>query len=67
MAARRAAARFYRIIETMARIDLYFKVEVELGPGEDPKRLAAEIERNIERVYNVRRAEMSNMVSRTDD
>jgi hypothetical protein len=63
----RAAASFYRIIEVMARIDLYFKVEADVDENEDPRRLAAEIARQIERVFNVRRAELSNMISRSED
>ncbi|MCX6622700.1 MAG: hypothetical protein NTY38_16865 [Acidobacteria bacterium] len=51
----------------MARIDLYFKVEVDVDENDDPRRLAAEIARQIARVYNVRRAELSSMISRTED
>ncbi len=48
-------------------MDLYFKVEADIDENEDPRRLAAEIARQIERVFNVRRAELSNMVSRSED
>ena len=58
---------FYRIIGKMARMDLYFKVEADIGEGEDPRRLAAEVVRQIERVFSVRRAELSNLVSRAED
>jgi hypothetical protein len=41
------------------RLDLYFKVEVDLGDGEDPKKVADEIVRLLKKVYGVRRAELS--------
>ena len=46
----------------MSRTDLYFKVEVELE-GEDPKRLASEICRQLQKVYGVRSAELTNYVT----
>ncbi|MDX2154763.1 MAG: hypothetical protein SFV54_28735 [Bryobacteraceae bacterium] len=46
----------------MARVDLYFKVEVDLDPVEEPDKLAREIARQIEKVYSVRRAEMTNYI-----
>jgi hypothetical protein len=50
----------------MARIDFYFKVEVDLDEHEKPQRLAAEICRQIEKIYGVRNAEMTNFVSLQD-
>jgi hypothetical protein len=41
------------------RLDLYFKVEVDLHEGEDPKKLSDEIVRQLKKVYGVRRAELS--------
>lgn len=67
MIGRRVADSFYRIIGEMARMDLYFKVEADVDESEDPARLAAEIARQIERVFSVRRAELSNMVSRAEE
>ncbi len=53
----------YRIIGFMARMDLYIKVKVEIDNGEeDPKKLAAEICRLIQKVYGVRSAELSSFV-----
>ena len=51
----------------MARMDLYLKVELELPEGEEPLKLAAEICRQIQKVYGVRAAEVSNMVARQPD
>ena len=47
----------------MSRTDLYIKVEIEVD-GEDPKRLAAEICRQIQKVYGVRSAELTNYVQK---
>jgi hypothetical protein len=48
----------------MKRVDLYIKVEVELGEEETPEKLAKEICRQIEKIYVVRKAELSNAVAR---
>jgi len=45
----------------MSRTHLFFKVELEHEPGEDPERLGEEICRRIERVYGVRFAELSSI------
>ncbi len=44
--------------------DLYIKVEVELDDEEELERVAAEICRQIEKLYAVRSAELSNSVVR---
>ena len=44
--------------------DLYIKVEVELDEEEELERVAAEICRQIEKLYAVRSAELSNSVVR---
>jgi len=41
------------------RSDLYFKVDVEHEPDDDLAALGAEIARQIQKVYGVRRAELS--------
>lgn len=51
----------------MARIDLYFKVEAEIDGTEDPQRFAAEICRQIARVYGVRYAELTNFIAAAED
>ena len=47
----------------MKRVDLYIKVELELDKEEKPERVAAEICRQLERIYFVRSAELSNAVT----
>lgn len=48
----------------MKRVDLYIKVQVELDEEESPERVAAEICRQVEKVYLVRSAELSNAIAR---
>jgi hypothetical protein len=48
----------------MQRLDLYIKVEVELDEDETPERVANEICKQIEKIYVVRSAELSNAVAR---
>lgn len=48
----------------MKRVDLYIKVEVQLDEEEKPERVAAEICRQVEKIYVVRRAELSSAVTR---
>lgn len=43
---------------------MYIKVEVELDEDEKPERVANEICKQIEKIYVVRSAELSNAVSR---
>jgi hypothetical protein len=50
--------------EQMRRFDLYIKVEVELDADEKPDRVANEICRQLEKLYGVRSAELSNSVAR---
>lgn len=50
----------------MRRTNLFFKVEVEHDPKETPERLAAEIRRQIVRVYGVQRAELSSYTAAED-
>ena len=51
----------------MARMNFYIKVEVDLKDGETPDRLGYEICRVIQKVYGVRRAEVTNHVSRGEE
>jgi hypothetical protein len=48
----------------MQRVDLYIKVEVVLEEEEKPERVAAEICRQLEKLYVVRSAELSNIQTR---
>lgn len=48
----------------MQRVDLYVKVELELEDDETPERLASEICRQLEKLYGVRSAEVSNSIAR---
>jgi hypothetical protein len=50
--------------EQMKRVDLYIKVTVEIENEEKPERLAGEICRQMQKLYGVRSAELSNIVSR---
>jgi hypothetical protein len=54
---------YYRI-NGMKRVDLYIKVEVELDEDETPESVAREICRQVEKIYVVRRAELSSAVAR---
>ena len=49
----------------MAVTNLYLKVEIDHDDNEKPQRLADEICRRLLRIYGVRAAEVSNMVSRS--
>jgi hypothetical protein len=44
----------------MSRTNLFFKVEVEHDPDEKPERIAAQIQRQLLRVYGVHEVELSN-------
>lgn len=48
----------------MQRVDLYIKVELELDEDEKTEKVANEIIRQLEKLYTVRRAEVSNAVAR---
>src|SRR5579871_4437778 len=54
------------IIVNMPVTDLYLKVELEHDDDEKPQRLADEICRRLTKIYGVRSAEVSNMVSRAE-
>lgn len=58
--------RLLAIIESapMQRVDLYIKVTVDLEEDEKAERIAAEICRQIEKLYVVRSAELSSTVVR---
>ena len=44
----------------MNRTNLFFKVEVDLPPDEEPQRIADEICRQLLKFYGVRNAEFTN-------
>jgi len=48
----------------MKRVDLYLKVTVDIDEEEKPERLARELCRQLEKMYAVRSAELSNVVNR---
>ncbi len=48
----------------MKRVDLYIKVEVVLDEEETPEKVAREICRQVEKIYVVRKAELSSAVAR---
>lgn len=45
------------------RTDVYLKIVVEHDPPDSPQKIAADICRQVEKVYGVRRAELSSIVS----
>jgi hypothetical protein len=47
----------------MSRTNLFFKVEVEHDPDEQPERIAAEIRRQLRKLYGVREAELSHFTA----
>jgi hypothetical protein len=47
----------------MKRVDLYIKVEVELEQDEEVDRAAAEICRQLEKMYVVRSAELTSSIT----
>jgi hypothetical protein len=47
----------------MARIDLHLKVVIDLDPKDTPEKLAADICRQIRKIYSVREAELTNYVN----
>jgi len=47
----------------MRRTNLFFKVEVEHDADDKPERLAAEICRQILKLYGVRQAELANFAT----
>ena len=51
-------------MESVPRTDIYVKVVIDHDEQDKPERLAAEICRQIENVYGVRAAEMTNYVTR---
>jgi hypothetical protein len=51
----------------MKQVDLFFKVEVDIEAAETVERVAKEIVRALEKMYGVRRAELSNVVPRSED
>ena len=51
----------------MSRIDFHFKVEADLEEGEDPRKYAAEICRQIAKIYGVRYAELSSMIEKPSE
>lgn len=50
----------------MARIDLHLKVVIDIDPRDTPEKLAAEICRQIKKIYSVREAELTNYVNPAD-
>ena len=48
----------------MQHVDLYIKVEIEIGDDEKLDKVAREICRQVEKIYVVRKAELSSAVPR---
>jgi hypothetical protein len=50
----------------MSRTDLFFKVEVEHDPDENPERIGDEIRHQVLKLYGVREVELSNFTTQPD-
>ena len=50
----------------MSRTLLFFKVEVEHDPDENPERMGDEIRRVVKKLYGVREVELSNYTTQPD-
>jgi hypothetical protein len=50
----------------LARAHVFLKVEVEVGDGEDAEKIAEEIGRQLRKLYVVRSAEVSNVVTQPE-
>lgn len=48
----------------MQRVDLYLKIELELGEKDTAERIAGEICRQLMKNYGVRNAEVSNVIEK---
>lgn len=51
-------------LKDVQRVDVFIKVEVELDEDEKPERVANEICRQVEKIYVVRRVELSSIIAR---
>ncbi|MBC7925078.1 MAG: hypothetical protein H7039_08710 [Bryobacteraceae bacterium] len=51
----------------MARSDLYIKVVIDHDEHDTPQQLAGEVCRQIEKVYGVRKVELTNYLTRDKD
>jgi len=54
------------IIGCMVRTDLFFKVEIEHDEEESPERIGEEIRRHLRKLYVVRSAELSSVVTQPE-
>lgn len=48
----------------MKRSQVYLKIEVELRPGDDPRKFADELARRLMQSYGVRNVEVSNIMEK---
>lgn len=51
----------------MPRTDLYIKVVVDHDEMDEPQKLADEVCRQVEKIYGVRKAELTNYLTRGSD
>jgi hypothetical protein len=47
----------------MSRTNLFFKVELEHDPEENPERIGGEIRRQLLKIYGVREAELASITA----
>ena len=50
----------------MVRTHLFFKVEIEHDPEENPEKIGEEIGRNLRKLYVVRSVELSSVVAQPE-
>jgi hypothetical protein len=51
----------------MTSIDVYLKVEVDLDEGEAQDKIQQELVKALEKVFGVRRAEVTNVITHSGD
>jgi hypothetical protein len=51
----------------MPRTDIYLKVVVDHDQSETPEKLASEISRQVQKIYAVRKVELSSYLTHQDD
>jgi len=50
----------------MVRTNLFFKVEIEHDPAEDPEKLSEEVARQLRKLFIVRAVELSSFVTSSE-
>ena len=53
-------------LSVMARFDFFIKIEADVSDREKPEKIADEICRRVQKIYGVRKAELTNYVNKDD-